>query len=388
MPKKIKILQIIGDSSLSGGPQHVLTLSFGLKNKFDVTVACPPGPMVKELQKNHIKSFIIPMKSRADLSAIFKLRKLIKKEKFKIAHTQGSRGGSIGRLACWGLKVLVLYTEHTRTFEFKLKNPALDQIHIIGLRFLDYLTHKTIAVSEAVRQWLIKTPITESEKVITILNGIDLNRFNFDIDINKKREELNLFSSNLLICTVASLLPHKGIKYLLYAIYEVKKKIPNINLLIVGCGPQQRELEEIVEKLKIKKDVRFLGVREDVLKILKIIDVFVLPSQAEPFGLVILEAMALGKPVIGTKVGGIPEIISDQKTGILVPPGDSKALAKTIIELLTNDQKAKHMGEAGRRRVEKYFTSQAMVEKTENLYKKLLQGQKNENRNRCFKSSL
>ncbi len=181
-----------------------------------------------------------------------------------------------------------------------------------------------------------------------------------------------MYNKNLLICTIASLLPHKGIGDLILAFNKVKKKIPNINLLIVGSGPQRKELEELTEKLKIAQDVKFLGTRDDIPEVLKIIDLFVLPSFSEPFGLVILETMASRKPVVGTNIGGIPDIVEDGKTGFLVPPGDPKAQTEAIIKILKDPQKAKQMGDAGRRRLEKHFSSEAMVEKIANLYKQLL----------------
>ncbi len=375
MSKKIKILQIIGDASFTGGPQHVLTLSSGLdRNQFDVTIAFPSGPAILKFKKNNLNTVIISMKSKADLSAIFKLRKLIKKENFDIIHTHGSRGGSIGRLASWGLKKYVVYTEHTRTSDFKLKNPLLDKIHIIGLRFLDYLTDKTIAPSDAVKRWLVNSFVTEPNKVETILNGIDLSKFNINIDEEEKRKQLDVNNKKFLICTIASLSPHKGIKDLIIAFDKIRKKIPNIDLLIVGSGPQKKELEEKARKLKILKNIKFLGTRDDIPEILKIVDLFVLPSYSEPFGLVILEAMASRKPVVGTSVGGIKDIIKDGETGFIVPPGNSQKLADAIIKTIKDPQKAKIMGESGRKRLEKYFTSEIMVIKTANLYKELFKG--------------
>ena len=175
---------------------------------------------------------------------------------------------------------------------------------------------------------------------------------------------------------VSRLANWKGHKYFLEAAALVKRIAPDAKFLITG-GPMyynknyKRELIKYAEGLGLNHNVIFSGIRKDIPEIMSTLDIFVLPSINEPFGRAILEAMACGKPVIATNGGGIPEIVKNDETGVLVPLKDADKLAQAIIVLLEDKERAKKMGLAGRKRVERYFSLEKMVEKIETLYDQL-----------------
>jgi glycosyltransferase involved in cell wall biosynthesis len=158
----------------------------------------------------------------------------------------------------------------------------------------------------------------------------------------------------------------------LHAISEVVKEIPKIKLLIIGKGEEENKLKDLAKSLDLTNKIIFIGLRHDVKKLLSLARLFILPSLWEGMPNVLLEAMAAGKAVIATEVGGIPEVVVHGETGILVPPEDSDALAKSIKYLLQDEIKINKMGETGRVQVEKHFTIAKMLERTEILYQKLL----------------
>src|SRR5207249_7582327 len=150
--------------------------------------------------------------------------------------------------------------------------------------------------------------------------------------------------------------PFKGHRYLLDALVRLRHKHPTVRLLIVGGGTEKDKLERYAQETGLAEAAMFLGHRADVADLLVAMEVFILPSEAEDFGRVLLEAMATGRPVVATDAGGVPEVVEANVTGLLVEPADPVALAEAISTLLIDSDRAQAMGRAGRQRVEKYFT--------------------------------
>jgi len=247
-------------------------------------------------------------------------------------------------------------------------------------RILMPLTTKVIVISDAVGKrfnWFKR----KSDKVITVYNGVDLEEFNVGVKGNKIREEFALDPGISLVGIVGRLDPWKGHEYFLEAAAQVMKEIPEAKFLIVGEDIDQNKKQEIklrnlAEKLRLTNNIIFTGQRNDIPEIMSSLDIFVLSSLKEHFGRVIIEAMGCGKPVIATNAGGVPEIVKDGYTGILVPPGNSDVLARAIIDLSKDKKKVELMGERGRKTAEKLFSIEANVKKIEQVYESLLKNGK------------
>ncbi|MEN4006861.1 MAG: glycosyltransferase family 4 protein [Methanobacteriaceae archaeon] len=210
------------------------------------------------------------------------------------------------------------------------------------------------------------------DKIVIIPNGINIEEVTTNYSKEECRNKLKLPADKKLILFLGSLVQYKGPDILLKALYLVKKEIPDVKLIFAGRGPMLTELRELSKKLYL--DVEFLGFVEEPLKPMyfKASDIFCLPSitMSESFGIVNLEAMACGIPIVSTRLGGIPDIVEDGKSGLLVEPGDSKSLADALIYLLENDDIAKKMGDYGKRKVRDYSWEKIAL-KTEEIYKML-----------------
>jgi len=174
---------------------------------------------------------------------------------------------------------------------------------------------------------------------------------------------------------VGHILPHKGYDDLVQALALVREKFPNVKCLIVGGASRARYLQrllQLAERLSVRDRLVVVGFQEDVVPFLHAMDVFVLPSRTEGLPITILEAMAAGKPVVATAVGGIPEVVRDGETGFLTPPGDPDRLAEAVIRLLEAPTLATAMGEAGRKRVESEFTLDGEARQTSTVYHQVL----------------
>jgi glycosyltransferase involved in cell wall biosynthesis len=234
-----------------------------------------------------------------------------------------------------------------------------------------FLTHKMIAVSEETRRFSSDEEGIKPDKLVTIHNGINVERFSIDLSSEAERnlrQELGLEADSLIILTVARLHPQKGHQYLIEAIPQVVQDFPQAHFLFVGEGGLREDLARQVKEVKLNECVHFLGVRQDVPQLLAISDLFVLPSLWEGLPNSILEAMAAGVPVIATNVGGIPEIIDHEKTGLLVSPADPIALKKIIQRLLTDESLLTSMTEAAKKRVEREFSQDTNVSEFIDLY--------------------
>ena len=370
--KKISVVYVIADSSMTGAPRHLLSLVSNLDPKdFSVSVILPQGPLAEAFNQQRINTFLVPMRSRSDMAAVNAIQKLLVKYDPDIVHAHGQRAGLLARLAVKGLPIKVVYTEHTWTKDFKLDNPLLHWVHLRSMRMLDKWTDATIAVSNAVADFLVSMNITKPDKIKVIYNGIDIVADRKDDDEAKLLEKYVILQKDIVIGTVGSLNMQKDTVMLLRAMPRILKKLPNAKLVIVGAGPLQKWLVGLTKKLRIDNSVIFTGMLPKVNAILKTFSIFVLCSRSESFGLSILEAMKAHVPVIATRVGGIPEIITSNRNGILVEPGDPKQLAIVIMKLL-NDKKLQRKLVMGGDETLHRFTITMMVRETEKLYKQLI----------------
>ncbi|MBI2265736.1 MAG: glycosyltransferase, partial [Armatimonadetes bacterium] len=228
-----------------------------------------------------------------------------------------------------------------------------------------------IAVSPFLGKAVIEEKITQGAKVTVICHGLDLSQYENLPGRRKKREDLGQAQDAIILGAVGRLENQKGHQYLLCALPQVVSRFPKVQLIVAGDGAKRRHLEKLASRLGIRRNVHFLGFREDIPEILSALDLLVVPSLTEGFGMSLLEGMASRLPTVASKVGGIPDVAEDQSATLLVPPGDSEALASAIREILEDDVQRKAMGEAGYQRVVKYFQLKDMLEATSSLYERL-----------------
>ncbi len=239
------------------------------------------------------------------------------------------------------------------------------------IRILSWYIDLICPVFKQQEKILLRRGISE-DKIHTLYNGINLKRFNYEFDEIKFKSDLNIRNKQPVIVTIANLIGIKGINYFILAASLVLKEFPDAKFIIVGEGPLLGELKKLSQELSIAQQVFFLGKRNDVHKILAICDIFVLASLTEAFGISIIEAMASRKPVVASKVGGIPEAVINNESGILVPPKDPEALSKAILFLLHNKDIAIQMGQKGRNIVEDKFSLEKNIPYQCELYGKFL----------------
>jgi glycosyltransferase involved in cell wall biosynthesis len=191
-------------------------------------------------------------------------------------------------------------------------------------------------------------------------------------DKARLRYELGLNSDDQIVGTVGSLYPVKGHRFLIAAVPAIVEACPKARFLLIGRGDEENRLKDQVKSLGVERHVSFLGLRQDISKLLSIMDIFVLPSLSEGLSVATLEAMASALPVVATRVGGNPELIVNEETGMLVPSQDSEALAKAVSALLRDGTRARLFGQSGRARVEQRFHMDMMVNEYRNLYEECL----------------
>jgi glycosyltransferase involved in cell wall biosynthesis len=372
---QISILFYTDSSTFGGAERYIYTLIKELNSEsYSLSIALPsvegankPKEKLKTLGIE-IKN-IKPIKNRFDILNFIRQIRFFKNNKADIIHfnlpNPYHSQFSILASKIAGVKSVVV-THHLPVLlkEASWKGRLLE-------RLLVRCINKVITVSNSSKRIIIEKLPFQEDRVVVIHNGIDVN-YNRKFDSSSLKENLGIGETDLVVGTVGRLTEQKGYIYLLKAAVRIKKEVRNVKLLIVGEGSMEKELKRYSLNLGLERDVIFTGFQEDVYKILNIMDVFVLSSLYEGFPFVILEAMIMKKPVVATEVDGIPEVVINGNTGILVPPKDPEKLAKAVISLLVDREKAKNMGNKGFKRVKDCFSKQIMVEKTENLYKELL----------------
>jgi len=230
-----------------------------------------------------------------------------------------------------------------------------------------------VALSEGERKDYIAFSVSKPDKIVTIHSGVDVTRFmKAQVNIEEKRTSLGLNTKGLVVGTIGWLLPIKGPMHLLKAMEVIWQTNPEIHLVYVGKGGLEEEVRSEVSRMGVSEKVTFLGWRNDIPEIMQVLDIFVLPSLNEGMGRVLVEAMAAGKPIVASKVGGIPDLVKDGQNGFLVKPGDSNSLSFAIKKLLDDKKMQEEMGKKGRAMAGNYSVKK-MVEKIDALYASLFE---------------
>ena len=382
--KKIKIAQVITRMDWGGSPDIVRILCKRLDPElYDVRLitGLTVYPSLKtrnffEGFKNNI--FYIKYLRRNvnifyDMFAFCSLYMLFRRERFNIVHTHTAKAGFIGRIAAKLAGThFVVHTPHGHNLYgyFSFFGTLLV---VILEKIASLFADKIIALTDIEKDDMVRYNICKPRKIVVVTSGIDLEKYNkTEVNAKEKRTEFNVGVDDFLVGMIGRLEKVKGPEYFIEAAKYIAERIPQTKFLIVGDGSLKEALITRSKQLNIDNKVIFAGWQEDVPEILSILDVLVLPSLNEAIGRVILEAGASGKPVVATEVGGIPDIIKNNETGILVPPGDSKKIAEAVISLLEDKQKRFEMGRAAKDWVNNQFSVDNMVREVHNLYKSLL----------------
>ena len=365
----VNIMYLIEDLFIGGSEEDLLTILKGLnRERFNPLVICLAmgGPLVEEIKELGVEVKIIGLKRKFDLNTLWKLVRLMKERKIHILHTHLFVSDAYGRVAARIAGVPVILICMQNTYFWKRKR------HIWLDRTLSRFTDRIICCSEVVREFTIEQERIRADKFVTVHNMIDLAKFARVVDVVKVKRDLGLNPETPIVGCVAILGPQKGHCYLLEAAAILLRRIPQTKFLIVGDGPLRRRLEGMAGDLGIGENILFLGNRRDTPQLFAAFDLSVLASLWEGLAIVLLEAMAMRKPIVATAVGGVPEVVVNQQTGILVPSKDPTSLAQAMLSLLKDRNKAREMGEAGRKRVEEKFSSKIMIKRLEDLYLSLL----------------
>ena len=323
--------------------------------------------IAEQATKSGIPTCYFTMKRGLNPFGIYEILKFVKEKHISLVHSHGYKTNIFLGILFFR-HFPVISTVHGwlksgtdckgRLYEF-LDSKALKRLDIL------------VAVSEAVKEDLIKRGISRG-KIITIYNGMKAESFQHVFDDLEMRRRYFLTKNDFVIGTAGRLSDEKGHAYLIRAIPDLVKEIKNIKLIIAGDGPLKGELECLVEKLRVSSFVRFLGYEKEIERFLAAIDLFILPSLTEGLPISLLEAMACGRPVIGTKIGGTKEVIEDSINGILIPPMNVKAISESIKSLYYDQESRKRMGWEGKRHVNLKFSSKAMTEGYGKLYREIL----------------
>lgn len=301
------------------------------------------------------------------LMRLYRLTRLARRERVDIIHTFFEKSEVMGwMIGC--LAGIPRWVTARRDLGFKRKG-----VYRAIFRLAADDCCRCVAVCRAVGDQALAEGSISSEKIEIIYNGLDISPYRESIDTDRARRALGVSGDAPLVGMVANMnFEIKGHRYFLKAARRILGHIPNAEFLLVGDGPLRDRFQALAEELGIEARVHFLGTRNDTPSILSALDVSVLCSTSEGMSNVILESMAAGKPVVATRVGGNPELVTEGVTGLLAPPADPDALADAILSLLRDPDAARAMGSAARERVVREFTVAAMVQKHERLYERMM----------------
>lgn len=376
--RKIKVLYIHPTLSFGGAESQRRDLLRKWKtSKYETHILCIEkiGKIGDEIKDSGIPVYCLNQSSKPyNLKATFFLWLFLLKNRFDIVQTCLFNANFHGRIAAFLAGVRIIFSEeHSEHYQYTsvkfLPNIWVDRV-------LSCVTNRIICCCDTLRKDIAALERIKPGKFITILSSVDLEGLKSAVPGRELRKDMKLSEEVLVIGTVGSMSPRKGHEYLLRAFHLVKKEIPHSRLVFIGHEEKsiRERLRKQAEELNVSDSVLFLGRRERSVDYYGIMDLFVLSSLCEGIPLVILEAMQMNVPVISTNVGGIPEMIRHNDTGILVSPRDQEALSEAIIKLLSNGQKRSTLAKSAKESGLLRFKPERYLDELESLYSGVLDG--------------
>jgi glycosyltransferase involved in cell wall biosynthesis len=370
-----RVLHLVPQLDPGGVENHLLSLVKALPaHGYQADVAFLRSwmnGMVSAFEASGSRVFDLKMGRRFSFRAIVRLARLLCAGNYELLHTHLPRADWYGVCANMFARRLHISTKHSQSYS--VTSPFGRLVGKFNERFIVH----SVAISEYLRAYyMCQRIVQDPNRITTIHYGINRDEFLSSLGLNPAqavRSELGIPADALVIGSVGRLVAEKEVLGLLKAFALVTGVIDNVHCLLVGDGPQRAELEAWAAVGGLEHHVTFAGYRRDVARLMAAMDVFTLNSRREAFGMVLLEAMALGLPVVSTTTGSIPEIVVEDVTGHLVTAGDERQLASRLIELLRSPEKRQAMGNAGRQRAETEFSVSRMVEKTIDVYRSVME---------------
>lgn len=370
MSFELKILQLISSAGFYGAESVVLQLSLALRRlNCSVVIGAfqnrhNPNTDVAAVAKQYgFEVELFECDGRFDRRTIRAIRECLQRNQIQVLHAHGYKANFYGQLAVRGVSVKQISTAHNwpgTTLPLRFYG-FLDRLLLRG-------ADHVCAVSPNVEAQLKKFG-TPSRKLSVIENGVDLDQFSNGKPVLR---DLPRFQGKVIVGYVGRLVWKKGLRVLLQAAQEITRARPDVVFVFAGKGPDRTELDALVSHLGLQNKVHFLGQRSDLPDVYASFDIFVLPSFDEGMPMAVLEAMAARKPVVATRVGGIPKMVEDQVSGILVEPGNAEQFTEALIQLLEKPRKAAELGRCAFEDVQNRFSSDVMAKSYLNIYRKVL----------------
>ena len=380
MERKIRVLECIRQGQIGGGETHLLSLVENLdRSRFEpVVLSFTEGPMVERLRAMGVRTHVLYTERPFDVTKWRKVKQLMAAEGVDLVHAHGTRASSNTLWAARRLGIPLVYTVHG--WSFHDDQPFLvRKLRIWGERWITARSALNIAVSASNRQSGVDS--IPGFRAVVVNNGIDQRKFSPARTFKDIRGELNIPGDVVLLLFLARFTAHKQPLTLIRAFHEAVgkmagtvgemagvEKMPGLQLLMVGEGDEKEEGMRLVGELGLEGLVHFSPFRQDVPDVLAACDIYVLPSLWEGLPIGLLEAMAMGRAVIGTKVDGTREVLRDGENGLMVAPGDIGALAAAMLRLAGDGELRESMGARAVETVRDRFNAAVMTKEIENIY--------------------
>ncbi len=327
----------------------------------NVIIAAQPGSqLLDKANRANIPTFSLHMSKGVNIIAIYKLVRLIKKKNIDIIHTHSSVDSRTGGIAGKISGIPVVRSRHISI--------PVSQSRLTWFQYMK-LADKVITSGEFIRNTLIKENNMIPDHIVSIPAGADEKKYTNNAQVKDVRKEFGLTSDQFVIGMVSVLRSWKGHNYVIEAIKALKEEIPNIHLLVVGDGPKKNEILDLISQHSLDKYITLTGYQKDPIPFYKSMDVIILPSYAgEATSQTLPQAMLMGKPVISTDIGGLPEVVINNETGLVVPPKNSQAIASSILNMYSDIELRNKLAIQGRNHALKFFTFNKMIDSTYNVY--------------------
>jgi len=357
--RRLTIAHVTGEMGFSGGEVQVFLLMEGLRKLHNNVLICPrESASQAEAYRRGFDVRAIPFRHEWSPTSFWSVRKELRTLRPDIVHLHTGRADWIGGLAAWQLELPAITT---RRMDRPIRRNLRTRI-VYGA-----CVQRAIAISHSVGRQLVAAGVPESMTRV-IHSAVDADSLHPARGRDATRADFGVSPGTICLLSVAALVPRKGIDVLLSSVARLRNTGFKPVLWIAGDGPERARLVRLAKREDIADQVLFLGRRDDTADLLVASDIFVLPSRHEGLGVAALEAMALGRPVVASRVGGLAEAVDDGRSGLLVEPGDPEALGDAVARLLEDPRLRAQLGAEGPRRIRQSFSPDRMVRGYQKLY--------------------